>query len=412
VSNQVRESPAHDSVNAPAGSRPRLAGLDGVRGLACLCVILAHVMVHYTPRVLAQSHLDLLLGHSVTLFFVLSAFLLYLPYVKRLDTGGQMPSPSMYLRRRVLRVFPAYLVIFMVANFVLRAVYLQNPFTVGWSNGDQGTGMMTDPVELLANLTLTQTLFPNTLQTGINPSWTLTVEWGFYLVLPVIGLLLAARVKSGTRGLRAATVPVIALFAVGITTQTVVAVLQKTLYPDSILASYWGTNWTAVLSRSSFSFATVFAAGMGAAVMYVALSNRKLSTVSTLRLQLILACVVLLGGTGALVLFRVNPHYVETAVGLAAGAFILLIVVPIARGRRSAVASVTDWLPLRYFGVAALSAYLWHYPVLILVGRSHVHIPDSLWGTAMGFVMVAGGTAILAWATYRFVEKPAMRFGE
>jgi peptidoglycan/LPS O-acetylase OafA/YrhL len=387
----------------------RLAGLDGVRGLACLCVILAHVMVHYTPGVLIDSHLDLLLGHSVTLFFVLSAFLLYLPYVKRLDAGRSTPSPSAYLRRRVLRVFPAYLVIFLLANFALRAVYLQNPFTVGWSNGDQGTGMMTDPVQLLANLTLTQTLFPSTLQTGVNPSWTLTVEWGFYLVLPLIGLALSARAKSGTRGLRAATVPVIALFAIGITTQAVLGVLQKTFYPQSILESYWGTNWTAVLSRSSLSFATVFAAGMGAAVIYVALSKGAMSTLSTLRLQVILACCVLAGGTGALVLFRVSTHFVETAVGFAAGALILLIVAPIARGRRSAVASVTDWLPLRAFGVAALSAYLWHYPVLILVGRSHVHLPDSPLGTLTGFMMVAGGTAVLAWLTYRFVEKPAMR---
>lgn len=410
---RLRAGSSGTAARRPAGSPPhRLAGLDGARGLACLSVILAHVLAHFTPQVMSSSRLDLVLGHGVTFFFALSAFLLYLPYVERLASRRESPSTSTYLRHRAMRIFPAYLVIFMLANFVFRAVYLQNPFTVGWASGDEGTGMMTDPMQLLANLTLTQTLFPATLQTGINPSWTLTVEWGFYLVLPVIGVVLFARAGDSRHPLRAATIPAAILFGIGVATQAIVQVMQRIHYPNSVAEGYWGSNWTAVLSRSPLAFAAVFATGMLTAVAYVALSRGTLRSVSTLRLQWGLAAVVVLAAICALALMLANPHYVETAVGLASGAFILLIVIPFTRGQHSAIAAMMQWRPLRLFGLMTLSAYLWHFPVLLVVGRLPLPFPDNPIGTVSAFAVVTGATAVAAWTTYRLVEQPAMRLGK
>ncbi|MDY6811322.1 MAG: acyltransferase, partial [Actinomycetota bacterium] len=110
--------------DAPKRIKPalRLAGLEGPRGVGCLSVVLVHVAVHFTPNVLATTRLDFL-GQALTFFFVLSGFLLYMPYVKRLHQGREIPGTREYLRHRVLRVFPGYLVIFLICNFVLHAVF-------------------------------------------------------------------------------------------------------------------------------------------------------------------------------------------------------------------------------------------------------------------------------------------------
>jgi peptidoglycan/LPS O-acetylase OafA/YrhL len=395
-------------VATKAEPRQRLAGLDGPRGMSCLGVITLHVAVFFTPAFLAATHVDFV-GQLLTLFFVLSGFLLYLPYVKRLSEGGSMPDTLTYFRHRIFRIFPAYLAIFLIANFVLRAVYVENPLTAGWGHTDHGTGMMTDPIKLLANLTLTHSLFPATFQTGISPSWSLTTEWGFYLLLPVIGITLFAWARKRAEPWKAAVWPPLILCVVGIATNTIVAVLQAKYYPHAILEAYWGPNWIAVLSRSFLGIADNFAFGMLAAVIFVALARGKLKSMKTFRLQLIFATVASIGLACSMVLFVLNPRYVATAFALASGAFILVIVAPIARGEHSTVASITDWRPLRYVGTVSLSAYLWHFPVLVVLARLKLPIPDNLWGFLIALVVVTGATVACSALTYRFVELPAMK---
>ena len=54
---------------------------------------------------------------------------------------------------------------------------------------------MTDPRAIALNLSLLQTFFPDHLQTGINPSWSLTTELTFYALLPVLAVWLVGRSK-------------------------------------------------------------------------------------------------------------------------------------------------------------------------------------------------------------------------
>ncbi len=395
-------------VTAPVpAKKQRLAGLEGPRGVGCLCVIAVHVAVHFTPNVLAATRIDFL-GQALTFFFALSGFLLYLPYVKSLSRRRAMPNTREYLRHRVLRVYPAYLVIFLLANFAFRAVYVENPFTVSWHGGDAGTGMITDPVRLLAQLTLTQSLFPATLQTGINPAWSLTTEWGYYLALPLIGLALYRFARHTAAPYRAALWPPFVLLAVGVITNAVLWYLQTTYYPRNILEGYWGANWTAVLSRSTFALSDTFAFGMFAAVAYLALGDGRFSSVSTRRIQTVTATAMILGVLASMALFVTNPRYLATVFAFASGCLILLIVAPIARNQESTVAKITDWMPLRWLGARSLSVYLWHYPVLIMVDRLGLDVSDNLWGFLIGFVAVTVGTVAMGAVNYRWVELPAM----
>ena len=90
-----------------------------------------------------------------------------------------------YLRSRVVRIMPAYLVAVVVILTLL-------------PDSDHAS-----PTVWLANLTLTQIYVPLTLTGGLTQMWSLSVEVSFYLALPVLALL-ARRMPVGAR------VPVIA----------------------------------------------------------------------------------------------------------------------------------------------------------------------------------------------------------
>lgn len=406
VSDDVRTAAGNFEMPTPA-TIPRLAGLEGPRGVAFLCVIAVHCAVHYAPHVLATTRIDYL-GQALTFFFVLSGFLLYLPYVERLRDGRPKLDTGKYLKRRVLRVFPAYLVIFLIANFILRAVYTASPLHATWDDLQRGAGMITDPLHLLANLTLTQTLFPPTLQTGINPSWSLTTEFGFYLTLPVVAFILFRFFKNSPHRLRAALVPPLVLVVVGVVTNVVVGILQHR-QGLPVLEAYWGNHWVAVLSRSFLAFADTFAFGMIAAVIYAALCKNAFAKISTRRLQWYFAGLMVVSLAVSLVFFAFNPRHLATFVALASAMFILMVITPLARGEHSKLATITDWRPMRTLGIISLSAYLWHYPVLIMFDRLGVPIPIGLLGLIIGLISVTAVSVVLAMISFRFVEAPAMR---
>jgi peptidoglycan/LPS O-acetylase OafA/YrhL len=98
--------------------RLRLSGIEGLRAVAALAVLTFHVVL-FSPAV---GSLPLQLPHhgervfsglrfGLTLFFVLSGFLLYRPFVAAAMAKRPLPSIRDYLRRRALRILPAYWVI-------------------------------------------------------------------------------------------------------------------------------------------------------------------------------------------------------------------------------------------------------------------------------------------------------------
>ncbi|MBY6678730.1 MULTISPECIES: acyltransferase family protein [unclassified Rhodococcus (in: high G+C Gram-positive bacteria)] len=396
-------------VTAPPTQRKAwIAGLEGPRGVAAICVVLAHVAVVHTPNIVASTRIDFL-GQALTFFFALSGFLLYLPYVTRFADGAAFPNTKRYFVARVRRVFPAYIVIFLIVNFVLGAGYVVNPVTSGWDHSADGTGTITAPLPLLAHLTLTQSYFPSTLQTGINPSWSLSTEWGFYLVLPIAGFLLFRFGRGGRRPLVTALIPAVALIALGLIANTIVGRLQHAsgLPP---LEQYWGPNWVAVFSRSFLALADHFAWGMVAAVVYAAIARGAFSRLSTSRLSAVLLSIAVLALSGSMLLFALGSRYISSVFAIASCASILAIVAPLGRGEDSRLARMTDWAPLKYLGMVSLSSYLWHYPVLVLVGRAGIPIPPTALGLVWGFVLVMSLTVALGSLTYYLVERPMMRW--
>src|SRR5581483_4000609 len=122
----------------------RVASLTGVRAVAALLVLGTHAA--YTTGKYMHGYFGLVCSRmeiGVPIFFVLSGFLLFRPWVKSTATGGQEPSVRRYAWHRVRRIMPAYIVTVLIAYVIYHFR------TAGPNFGHTRIG-------LLRNLTLTQ----------------------------------------------------------------------------------------------------------------------------------------------------------------------------------------------------------------------------------------------------------------
>jgi peptidoglycan/LPS O-acetylase OafA/YrhL len=167
---------------ASVSTTERVASLTGIRAVAALLVMATHAA--YTTGKYTHGYVGLMYSRmeiGVPIFFVLSGFLLFAPWVKANATGGPPPSVRRYAWHRVRRIMPAYIVTVLIAY----AVY---HFRVAGPNpGHTWMG-------LLRNLTLTQPYTDNYLfsylHQGLTQMWSLAVEVAFYVVLPLMAYLL------------------------------------------------------------------------------------------------------------------------------------------------------------------------------------------------------------------------------
>ena len=161
----------------------RVASLTGVRALAALLVLGTHAA--YTTGKYTHGFVGLVYSRmeiGVPIFFVLSGFLLFGPWVTAATAGGAPPSLARYTWHRIRRIMPAYVV-------TVLAAYLIYHFRDGGPNpGHTWVG-------LLRNLTLTQIytdnyMFNGYLHQGLTQMWSLAVEVAFYVALPILAYLL------------------------------------------------------------------------------------------------------------------------------------------------------------------------------------------------------------------------------
>ncbi|WP_051333694.1 acyltransferase family protein [Aliagarivorans marinus] len=164
----------------------RLRGFDGMRALACIAVLVHHLVQRL------QSHDPLVLGlHAgelgVSLFFVLSGGLLAYPFWRAHLHQQALPRLSDYALRRAARIVPAYYLV-LLCSFALN--YWLAPHDYAWSR-------------LLAGLTFTAPYhYVSFFSTDFNgPLWSIGLEVSCYALLP---LLLWPLLRSRWHGLASA----------------------------------------------------------------------------------------------------------------------------------------------------------------------------------------------------------------
>jgi peptidoglycan/LPS O-acetylase OafA/YrhL len=353
----------------------RLASLDGLRGLAALTVFLFHGWLYTMPRPDASNRSsfgdyaaeELRLG--LVLFFVLSGFLLSRPWFAAALEGRPAPDLRRYVRSRIARIAPAYYAALIGSIALL------------W--GLAGTpGVRLPPVgELPLFFVFGQNLSPSSVMKLDPPMWSLAVEVGFYLLLPVVGWL-AVRLPPRRRA--QALVPLV-LLALGL------------VYNGSIAGRGLNMTFTKTLAAMLPYFAVGMLGALAVHARPIAVRWRRL----------------LLAAGLALVLVDATTKAAVPANGIDLGlTFSIVRDLPSSIGFAIVIATVAATPSSRILGSRVLSGlgaisygfYLWHVPILLFM-RGHGLLPlDPVRGTlaALGPVLAV---STLSWFA---VERPVI----
>lgn len=364
-----------------------IPALTGLRGVAALWVLLYHAWVNATPRAIEFGFgpytLNLTVafsggGAGVDVFFTLSAFLLTLPFVQwRLGLAGK-PSLGIYWLRRLVRIFPAYYV--QLAVLLLLA-------------GAFGIGTWPDARRLIGNLLL----WFNFGSSGVAPlngvAYTLPIEFSFYLVLPLLALLLRPRWWV-----------LLLLFAVA----------ETQLYRHLMFDPAADTMSKVVVLNQLPGRLDQFVFGMLAAYAYVrtATSGRLPGrrAVDALFLAGVAGVVLMLGllqagsetfWAGSWLLFVWHGGM---------GAAIALMLYASAAGSRIA-SFLLDNRPLRQLGLISFGLYLWHPPILEWLTNAGTFDRIDGYRLPWSLPVLVLLTGLVAALSYRFVERPLLRLG-
>jgi peptidoglycan/LPS O-acetylase OafA/YrhL len=260
----------------------------------------------------------------------------------------------------------------------------------------------------MANLFLVHGLHPSGMQTGVPPSWSLAVEWVFYLLLPLM-VMLALRLGGAARtiGRRriAVLIPAGILLLIGLAGREAARRTVTAEDPNGVLNS-----WHAVIDKGFFTWADLFAIGMIIAVLRVDFEDGRLRRLpswwrpAAIAGWLGLSTVLIWAqATG-----RLEWHHYNALMGVAIGLFFCAVVLWQGEPRRDPLMRILTLRPLVALGNMSLSIYLLHYPVIVFLIQRDVY-QSGYAGMAFNWALTAAVVLPLAYLSYRFIELPFMR---
>lgn len=376
----IDESGDRPSVSATRGHVDTLTGL---RGFAALVVLVVHVSGR-TDYPWIGIH-----GYGPVSLFVLSGFLLYQPWSRWALAVSDRPAVGTFARRRLARIFPAYLVTLLVVAVVLPA---SQPLGVdGW----------------LRALTLTNTTSPTGLRPGMEHVWSLGTELSWYLLLPVVGLLAGLLARRAAP--RHRTAVVVGVFALSL---PVTALWRWALEIQDLNSRFTWSFWLP-------GFLVCFLGGAAVAhvlqARHAGLSRaRSLQWLGRDHPWVLLGVAVVVGGVGASSLGGpwdyVPATFTERHVRFASvtALALLLLVGAAVGGSRSPLTRVFSVRWMVAVGRWSYGVYLWHLPVIELLDPV---VPRSGPGGWLLLLTLTLSIAVpLGAATFAWVEQPAIRW--
>jgi peptidoglycan/LPS O-acetylase OafA/YrhL len=366
--------------------------LTGLRGLAAFAVFAFHAWgmsfapdpAPGLPGLSAVLAWLLRIGWAgVDVFFTLSAFLLALPFARAAISGKPAPATRTYLRRRCARILPAYWL-----QLALLVVGLHAGLTWGST-----TPAAPGPGAALAHVVLGFNAWPR-VEPLLPHWWTLPVEFGFYLLLPLLARAFAPRRWPW----------LLALVAFAWLWR-----MSWLLHPRGDFAQWaWIEHLPGRIDQFAVGMLAAWAwARRGASGLMLAPRRADVLALASACAFLAMPALLLLDGRGV-VNQGVSLHPVVLAWhGLASVAVAGMLVAccagaPVARHALAA-------RPIRFLGTISYSFYLWHLPVILLArgyagGRVE---PGDFWPFSCACLVA---TLVLATLSWWLVERPAMRW--
>jgi peptidoglycan/LPS O-acetylase OafA/YrhL len=323
--------------------RQWLAGLDGVRGLAALFVVMNHIFLRAFPgypvdRAPFWAGWFIYGRFAVVVFIVLSGFSLALSPARH---GWRLDEVSRFAHRRARRILPPY---FAALAFSLAVAWLGAP--------PPGQGMP-DAKSVVVNGLLVQNLVG-----APNPNrsfWSIAIEAQLYVLFPLL-LLMVRRWGA-----------VVMVAAVTVVVSTV-----------GILGPH------AFVIQSPPDLAALFALGVVSAGIVGASGARRSRQWAWLALAAVAPVLAVIGWQGSVWTLD-HLFWVDLALGPA----VACLLVGLASGHPAPLVRLLDARPIRNLGSSSYSLYLTHGPIVVFVyekivaGRVRVGVPAFVVSVAL-----------------------------
>ena len=372
----------------------RVHGLDGLRAVAATMVFWLH----------ASGHADAVLGRldpgsrlwslhpgfgatGVSLFFVLSGFLLSGPFWRALIGRGAVDLRA-YIIRRLRRVYPAY----VLAVVILAVVH------------DVNHPLVIRAIHVITHLLMVHNLSEATINSLSVPLWSVATEFQLYVALPALfaGMNLLARY-----GLRPRTLAAVLVIATGFGAYLFVALAATVLGMTAVEPRLVRIDGV-VLVHSVIAGLPDFAVGIacGLAHGYLVSGSRLVGSRFPWIVELGAAASIALCALLALAYNRIGGTYAFhwPLLSMVFGGLVLSVSLS---SLSYGIAAFLELPPIRWLGLVSYSFYLYHDVVLWNVFNRLPRFLESAWTpsrselSALSYAI----TVLVAWISYRFVEQ-------
>ncbi|MDQ6782831.1 MAG: acyltransferase [Actinomycetota bacterium] len=340
------------------GHRP---ALDGVRGIAVLLILALHATYLLVPRLAGQYVPGAFIG--VDIFFVLSGFLITSLLLEEWDRNRRLAMRRFY-RRRARRLFPALWVVMTVQ--LIYTLIAHDPLR----SELKGLAAM---FSYVGNFSWR---FGAVVPSAFGQTWSLAVEEQFYLLWPLV-LIVLIRLRSRQ-----------------LVTAVMCTLIAAAFVCRAVLFNV-GVPWVEVYVQTEARFDALI---MGALLAHLLHSGwrppRWIGIYGAL-------------GTGFLAVVVVSAHGPDGWLfdgGYDLVAFASAIIIATVLDSRSVMARVLAIGPLRFIGRLSYSLYLWHVFVFLVVERA--------WPTRSSLLRLVAGASITGLAavlSYSLIERPFLR---
>jgi peptidoglycan/LPS O-acetylase OafA/YrhL len=346
------------SLPSYKSARGEVPSLDGMRAISILAVMLSHMGVPWMPG-----------GHGVFLFFIISGFLITRLLFAEQEINGRINPRNFYIRR-FFRLYPVIVVycLFIPSVYFIRDGYID----------------IIEPLSALfyfANyLAGGRDLAGIVYQMPFSIFWSLSVEEHFYIFFPMVVLLLRSPAKIFT-------------FAVSVCVAVLAIRLSVAYFSPEVVQSHF------MYTRTEFRIDSV---AFGVALAAACELPRGQAIIDELTapwgfaITLVIAlCSIALGDDWFANIVRYS---------ILGPCIALLMAAILFSARYRPFQLMLNLRPAIWVGRLSYSLYVWHLPCHLLA----IWLMPGPGGVALAWMF----SFAAAWASYRFVEQPALQFGK
>ena len=348
--------------------------LDYVDTLRCLA-ILGVIMVHTDNFVQSNlshgiSQIISLGAKGVQLFFIASAFTLYLSFEKRL-TKENYPVKN-FFTRRIFRIAPMYylaIVYYLIQYAIVNREASAKVFDITTST-------------IIANFTFTHGFNPYWINNLVPGGWSIAVEMTFYAVMPFI----FSRIKNINQAFNLFTGSLVFSFLLNLLFTHYPLISSQTVWAD-FLYFYFPNQFP------------VFCLGM---IMYfIIIKGQGIKKISRLSFLVFGICVLV-----PFLFFRQTILTVNFFVGVG---FLFFAIFLSKRRIPLLVNPVTQ-----YIGIRSFSMYLVHFAVIFWLTQLNFvnYVQNPILNYVIRFLLVTGFSVILSTVFYALIEVPFQNLGK